>query len=37
MEKPANFLRGIRFQLQERWKMRSDAQAGDELRLIASK
>jgi ubiquinone/menaquinone biosynthesis C-methylase UbiE len=35
--KPANLLRGIRFQLQERWRIRNDAQAGDELRLIASK
>jgi 2-polyprenyl-3-methyl-5-hydroxy-6-metoxy-1,4-benzoquinol methylase len=35
--KPVNLLRGIRFQLRERWKIRNDAQAGDELRLIASK
>jgi 2-polyprenyl-3-methyl-5-hydroxy-6-metoxy-1,4-benzoquinol methylase len=35
--KPANLLRGIRFQLQERWKLHHDPQAGDELRLIATK
>jgi 2-polyprenyl-3-methyl-5-hydroxy-6-metoxy-1,4-benzoquinol methylase len=35
--KPANLLRGIRFQLRERLARRRDAEAGDELRLIATK
>jgi SAM-dependent methyltransferase len=35
--KPANLLRGILFQLRERWRSRRDPQAGDELLLIAKK
>lgn len=35
--KPANLLRGIQFQLSERWTRGSDPDAGDELRLFATK
>ncbi len=35
--KPANLLRGIFYQLQQRWVLRGNSQAGDELRLVATK
>ena len=35
--KPANLMRGVFFQLRERTRLRKEPQAGDELRLIATK
>jgi 2-polyprenyl-3-methyl-5-hydroxy-6-metoxy-1,4-benzoquinol methylase len=35
--KPASLLRGIVYQLQQRWVLRRDEKAGDELLLLASK
>jgi hypothetical protein len=35
--KPANLLRGVLFQWRQRWALRGDPQAGDELLLIAEK
>ena len=35
--KASNLFYGIRYQLKQRWQLRADPQAGDELRLVATK
>jgi hypothetical protein len=37
LSKPANLVRGVLYQLRQRTVLHRDPQAGDELRLIATK